>query len=86
MSTKINFKEKLSLSPERRLGRGGGSCAGSCSRGASLVFAARNDGALNEAKADGNLLGAQALVVIADTSDAKTMIRLASAAVNCKTG
>jgi short-subunit dehydrogenase len=50
--------------------------------GANLVIAARNENALNEVKVECEEFGGQALVVVADTSDAKDMIRLANAAVD----
>ncbi|MEO3407614.1 SDR family oxidoreductase [Mucilaginibacter sp. CAU 1740] len=48
----------------------------------NLVLAARNEAALNEVKAECEALGAQALVVPTDTSDAKAMIALANAAAD----
>lgn len=48
----------------------------------NLVLAARNEAALNVLKAECEELGAQALVVPTDTSDAKAMIALANAAVD----
>ncbi|UOE50953.1 SDR family oxidoreductase [Mucilaginibacter sp. SMC90] len=45
-----------------------------------LVLAARNEAVLQEVKAECEALGAQALVVPTDTSDAKAMIALANAA------
>lgn len=48
----------------------------------NLVLAARNAAALNELKLECEELGAQALVVVTDTSDAKAMIALANAAVD----
>lgn len=48
--------------------------------GTKLVLAARNKVALNEVKAECESLGAEALVVPTDTSDAKAMIALANAA------
>jgi short-subunit dehydrogenase len=50
--------------------------------GANVVIAARNEAALNEVKAECEELGGQALVVGADTTDAKQMIQLANAAVD----
>ena len=47
-----------------------------------IVIAARNEAALNEVKAECEELGAQVLVVPADTSDAKAMIGLANAAID----
>jgi short-subunit dehydrogenase len=47
----------------------------------NLVIAARNEAALNDVKAECEELGAQVLVVVADTGDAKAMIRLANAAI-----
>lgn len=48
---------------------------------ANLVLAARNEEALNQVKAECEELGAQALVVPTDTSDAKAMTALANAAI-----
>jgi short-subunit dehydrogenase len=50
-------------------------------KGANLVISARNETALNQVKQECEDLGGHVLVVVADTSDAKDMIRLANAAV-----
>ncbi|GAB3922047.1 SDR family oxidoreductase [Mucilaginibacter myungsuensis] len=51
-------------------------------QGCNLVLAARNEAALNEVKAECESLGAQALVVVTDTSESRSMINLANAAID----
>jgi len=82
MSAKINLQGKTIVITGASSGAGRAAALAFAAEGSNLVLAARNGAALSEVKAECELLGAQALAVTADTSDAKSMIRLANEAVD----